>query len=430
MPLSWNLTIRWGEKLRRGSLVKHPFLIAAALWAVALCPSQAALLPVAPDDVPLLNLSGASASNHVVIGPETMARLSDGRLSAWRGRGEGGFSLALDLAPSLRNLSGFLYVAADVRNLGPTGVTMLTRVEDPDYAGWHHYSEGVLRLPAGESGTVLVLLKRNEAAPEPMRALFPGMQGLPGGYLEHWNGLDPARISKVLFLLEASGTNVALEWSNLRATGPLVWPETNGTFFPFVDRFGQYRHAEWPAKVHSTSDLVAQHRAEAEALSRAREIPEWDKFGGWKNGPRLKATGHFRVEQCDGTWWFVDPEGCLFWSHGTCCVGVHSATPFRERRYFFSEIPATTKDGADFYLSNLRFKYGADAERQALACAHQRFRAWGLNTIGAWSHPVAIAMKRRPYTAILHIDAPRIAPGLDVPDVYNRAFPKAMRAAC
>jgi hypothetical protein len=62
--------------------------------------------------------------------------------------------------------------------------------------------------------------------------------------------------------------------------------------------------------------------------------------------------------------------------------------------------------------------------------AHQRLRAWGLNTMGAWSEPVATAMKRTPYTAILRIDAPRIAPGLDVPDVYDRAFPKAVRAAC
>ena len=38
---------------------------------------------------------------------------------------------------------------------------------------------------------------------------------------------------------------------------------------------------------------------------------ELSKFGGWK-ARRVAATGFFRVEQIDGRWWAVDPEGYLY----------------------------------------------------------------------------------------------------------------------
>ena len=38
----------------------------------------------------------------------------------------------------------------------------------------------------------------------------------------------------------------------------------NRDFFPFIDRYGQYRHSEWPAKVHSDAELRAAIRREFE----------------------------------------------------------------------------------------------------------------------------------------------------------------------
>ena len=38
---------------------------------------------------------------------------------------------------------------------------------------------------------------------------------------------------------------------------------------------------------------------------------EFSKYGGWK-ARRVKATGFFRVEQIDGRWWIIDPEGYLY----------------------------------------------------------------------------------------------------------------------
>ena len=43
------------------------------------------------------------------------------------------------------------------------------------------------------------------------------------------------------------------------------------------------------------------------------------KYGGFKD-IKVKATGFFHVEKIDEKWWFVDPEGYLFFSNGSCCI--------------------------------------------------------------------------------------------------------------
>ena len=49
-------------------------------------------------------------------------------------------------------------------------------------------------------------------------------------------------------------------------------------------------------------------------------------YGGYKD-TQAKATGFFRVEQIDGKWWFVDPDGHLFLSTGSNCIGGGEAAP-------------------------------------------------------------------------------------------------------
>jgi len=85
-------------------------------------------------------------------------------------------------------------------------------------------------------------------------------------------------------------------------------------FYPFVDAFGQYMFADWPNKIHSVTDLEMYGKNEDQDLSEHPGCPEWNDYGGWANGPQLKATGRFRVEKYKRKWWFVDPTGNLFWS--------------------------------------------------------------------------------------------------------------------
>ena len=71
-------------------------------------------------------------------------------------------------------------------------------------------------------------------------------------------------------------------------------------FFPFLDRYGQFVHRDWPGKIKSDADLVRAREVEAKDMAAHPGPKDWDKWGGWAAGPQLKATGHFRVEKVDG----------------------------------------------------------------------------------------------------------------------------------
>jgi hypothetical protein len=92
---------------------------------------------------------------------------------------------------------------------------------------------------------------------------------------------------------------------------------------PLVDELGQYTHADWPSKAHSLAELKSHWAAEETALKDAPT--NRDSYGGFSD-THAKATGFFRVEQIEGRWWFVDPDGHLFYSTGLNGVGVSSGT--------------------------------------------------------------------------------------------------------
>ena len=100
-----------------------------------------------------------------------------------------------------------------------------------------------------------------------------------------------------------------------------------GSFFPCFDTFGQYVHGDWPGKTRSAQDLVKRRTADEQDLTAHPATPGWNEYGGWSDGPQLKATGHFRTERHGGRWWLVDPTGRLFFSHGLNCVRKPDPTP-------------------------------------------------------------------------------------------------------
>ncbi len=117
------------------------------------------------------------------------------------------------------------------------------------------------------------------------------------------------------------------------------------TFLPFVDRFGQFIHDDWPGKIHDEAELQQAKEREAAWLAANAEGPTKNRnaWGGWTAGPQLKATGHFRTEKIDGMWWLVDPVGRLFFSHGVDCVtvtyGGDAMTPITHRENYFAWLP-------------------------------------------------------------------------------------------
>jgi hypothetical protein len=205
------------------------------------------------------------------------------------------------------------------------------------------------------------------------------------------------------------------------ARKPKVIPAAS--FFPFVDRYGQFMHDDWPGKIHDDADFVAA-RAQEEAWLDAHAdgpIPDADRFGGWADGPQLAATGFFRTEKVDGKWWFVDPDGHLFWSLGVCSVypGLPTKVAGREK-YFLDRA-----DASDFWVvrENIVRKYGEDWRARYAETTQRRFRAWGLNTIGNWNHEFIYAMRRTPYCLCIDFSSMTVSPAWDGSRAHGRAVP-------
>jgi len=204
-------------------------------------------------------------------------------------------------------------------------------------------------------------------------------------------------------------------------------------FFPFIDQYGQFKFKDWPGKVHSDADLVAAREREKTDLAAHPGPKGWSKFGGWAEGLKRQATGHFRVEKIGGTWWMVDPEGYLYWSHGPVRVTPSTAiTPLDKREFYFENLPAegtpfakfyTTRDELlypyyvkrniqrtyDFSSANCCRKYGEDYYAVFADLAHRRLRSWGLNTIANSSDKKICLMDRTPYTDRFELKSKPIA---------------------
>jgi len=301
------------------------------------------------------------------------------------------------------------------------------------------------------------------ALDEPLK--LEGMNGRPAAQDGAGGGFDIHHATSFHIFFNQDGVASGFSVLRVSADGNGVRPPkvlSAKTFLPFVDRFGQFIHDEWPGKVHDEAELV-RTKADEDAwlvTNGATPIPDADRFGGWAGGPQLKATGFFRTEKVNGKWWLVDPDGRLFFSHGVDCVGVGSGrTGVTFRENYFSWLPEKDdpvfgkfwgrctwpaahgfyKDPAHlpydnfcFATANLRRKYGAEWKATYIDRAHRRLRAWGLNTIANWSWSEIYSLGRTPYTLCLGTGGtPRLKDSKGwwgaLPDPFNPEFEKKFR---
>ena len=119
-------------------------------------------------------------------------------------------------------------------------------------------------------------------------------------------------------------------------------PDYDETFLhDFVDEFGQNANVDFPTKMNSLEEFHEVAAKELAELEKSSALPDRSRFGGWKDGPQLEATGFFRTAKVEGKWWMVDPEGYLFFSHGL--ANVRLANLF-------------TTTGMDFKDDSIRFR--------------------------------------------------------------------------
>jgi hypothetical protein len=82
-----------------------------------------------------------------------------------------------------------------------------------------------------------------------------------------------------------------------------------------VDQFGQNAKQDFVGKINSVDELITQRQQEALTLTGKLDESR-SQYGGWSNGPKLKATGFFRTEKVDSKWSLVDPDGYLYLATG------------------------------------------------------------------------------------------------------------------
>ena len=385
----------------------------------------------------------------VKAGPVRALRVTTGTNQPWPG-------ITLPAPDGHWDLSRFAQVLVTVKNVGPNRGTLNCRVDNPGADGTKNCVNGSLTLNPGQSDTLRVALRRT--SDDQLNGKLFGLRGYPvvaGGP----GTIKPTNITQILLFVSQPKERYVFEVGDVRVTGdytaPTAWTTDADLFFPFIDTFGQYKHKDWPGKIHSPAELQQQRELEAKELVAQPGPKDWDRYGGWAEGPQLRATGFFRTEKYRGKWWLVDPDGRLFFSHGIDCVRMIDTTPIEARASWFENFPGTEPEFKEFLGSgwalkghyagqspqcfafaaaNLKRKYGADWQAAYAAIIPQRLRSWGLNTIGNWSDAGVCRQRRTPYTDSLGSDGARMIEGSEgywgkFPDVFDPSFSNGLHFA-
>ena len=293
----------------------------------------------------------------------------------------------------------------DIENTGEHAATIFGYGGEENPYCW---SSGLLQLAPGEREKLRVMVF-HQKPPEAEKA-FPKMMGLPGrsAHMDVPDIYKSATLDCLRIELEGEGCPVQIVLRSIQKFGLCSPPtgEAAKDIYPVMDRFGQYRHGEWINKIRRMGDLVKQNEKEKREMTAYPCPPDRNKYGGWTGGPRHEATGHFYVKMIDGRWWFVDPEGCLYWAFGPTYVRSSCRATLKGYEYLYEE---PVEDG-DYYRANILRRYGGDNWKEAFhERTHARIRHWGMNTFGIASDRDLCLTSLTPYS--MGINSLRYAAG-------------------
>ena len=202
---------------------------------------------------------------------------------------------------------------------------------------------------------------------------------------------------------------------------------------PVVDEFGQWNPVSWEGKIRSLADARKQWASEEASLTTGEF--GYCKYGGYAH-TKARATGFFRVEEVDGRWWFVDPDGHLFFSTSSTGIGTGGGDSRMEsRKDYFKALPPTNSSSRNgrrsqsgFYTWNLERRHGKDWQTKWADLALRRMDAWGLNTVGNWSDTRLWDAHRKAY--VVNLSGWGMETGyMGMPDVYSEEWPKQVDEA-
>ena len=336
------------------------------------------------------------------------------------------------------DLQAKLWLCLDITNKGASKIM----VHGKAFENWTSNMGGAV-IEAGQSATLYIHLPRKAKDLEGREWLYGNVMGLPNGSsLSSWRELPLNKLRNLDLTIYSDAGHGRLELSRLR--GMSDFRKLDAYTFspkkrPFVDVFGQSNLEKWKTKIHSKSDLIEAREQEAKTFKILSGGAGLSQYGGYLAGPKQAAKGHFYTVKFKGRWWFVDPEGYLFWSFGPTSIGFGGETA--EPR--LDKLLAANEDPNELLLgrkkgtwnpanSNLLKKYGTDWKIEYPEVIHKRLKSWGMNTLGNWTKREFYKQQKTAYTVAVHFSRPEIKEGAQLkslPDAFDPQFERGLDSA-
>jgi hypothetical protein len=354
---------------------------------------------------------------------------------------EGSKTLEFVYNPCNLNLLTDVFLKIEVENNSP--VELVADISLHSSVSWKD-NEGRHIIPAQSSKDLkLILYREAPDASSPWFQEFSEVRALPGGHVIHWKAFNLDEIKKVKLTLsweDLGGQVYMVRVKTPVGDGAYTFPEIdfNALPRPLVDEMGQLKTEEWDDKLESRDALVGLGSSDTSNYLRASVNEKFSKYGGWKEGPQLEAKGRFYTAKHMDKWWLVDPEGYLFWSQGVTGVGKGGATPTTGRASLFPDFAdeksselwpilegETLNNKIDFYMMNVKRKYGLEWEALHDGVTMGRMKTWGLNTYAAWSS-IPDDLKH-PYTLIIHPTTQWIGSIDKIVDPFSATFQNSLK---
>lgn len=224
-------------------------------------------------------------------------------------------------------------LAIDIANTGQHSVQLYLDITDIDGGNYTRSTN----IPIGPSTTYYAKMAGHDlGTPEGDESVElnfkSGLRGNPDTwesnetqFISLWGkkNLNLKGIKKISLSVQSNLYDKTITLSNLRLRSN---PEFNKDYLTnIVDKYGQNATIDFADKIHNDNELQAQRVEEAKQLTGV--LPnDRSIYGGWKNGPKLKATGYFRTEKVNNKWSLVDPEGYLYFATGIDVIRLSNSS--------------------------------------------------------------------------------------------------------
>ena len=312
------------------------------------------------------------------------------------------------------NLSQAGIIAIDATNLGSQTQTFTFVITD--ISG--NKLEQAFEVAPGETRACGLNLNQEDPATYGLKGLPIYLQGINLSKAIPPMGFQMQSVKKIGVYMRKPSVATYFAFDAVRTISKFSWKDVlTGT----VDRFGQRTWGNVPGKVTSVADLQNRRQDEQTFLNNAPGFSDRTTVGGWKSGPQFaNSTGYFQLKKYGGKWYFLAPDGSLFFSSGLAGMApTEIPTAITDREYMFTWLPSNDSPEAQFVSSNTfngktltcydfaganNFNKYGDISTNWLATASKRQEKWGFNTTGCYVNYMMWSVPNRPFTVELVTD--------------------------